>query len=447
MRLRTREATLFNPVKLYCNSLQRARFYHAFDHRDDYQRVPAAEVFRQHHLPRSTAYNWLCERDEIGQVAARRHDGRVEKQLLRGTRGLGRPHKISDSTLSQLIQSDQGSRRRRLQTQLRVASIDASHRTLQRSLRDRKRAGMCRASTQKEITEPQASQRQHYSAVNQYNPAVGYRDGVQFTDEAHMALDDYPADWILRVEGQRSAPENVVNHPDRGANVVHFAAWINYYTKAEELIFYNDEYDDYVAPKPPPKPRRRPTTDSPGDYEARVREWEAAKAREPVIVKPGNSMRAIHYVENILPKYCTAYDSLVARSDELRADVPVEQRYRWYLLEDNDPSHGTRNTNSLPAIYKQDRGVEILSHPANSPDLTPIEGIWTIIKERVKQQLYNMSGKLLSKKQSNSVCWRYNFAVCRYRYWVQRWIVYSISTFIEYNVDTRIIMNLESHTS
>jgi hypothetical protein len=250
---------------------------------------------------------------------------------------------------------------------------------------------MYRASTQKEITEPQASQRQNYSAVNQYNPAVGYWDGVQFTGEAHMALDDYPADWILRVEGQRSAPENLVNHPDRGANVVHFAAWINYYTKAEELIFYNDEYDDYVAPKPPPKPRRRPTTDSPGDYEARVREWEAAKAREPVIAKPGNSMRAIYYVENILPKYCTAYNSLVARSDELRAEVPVEQRYRWYLLEDNDPSHGTRNANSLPAIYKQDRGVEVISHPANSPDLNPIEGIWNIIKERVRQQLYNLN--------------------------------------------------------
>ena len=303
--------TPFNPVKSHCNSLQRARF----DHKDDYQRVLAAEVFRQHHLLRSTAYDWLRERDGIGQVSARRHDGRVEKQLLRGTRGPGRPHKIPDSTLNQLIQSDQGSRRRKLQTELRVASIDASHRTLQRSLRDRKCAGMYSASTQKKITKPQASQRQNYFAINQYKPAVGYWDGINFTDEAHMALDDYPADWILRVEGQRSAPENVVNHPDRGANVVHFAAWINYYTKAEELIFYNDEYDDYVAPKPPPKPppkpRSRPTTDSPGDYEARVHEWEAAKARELVIVKPGNSMRAIYYVENILPKYCTACPSSI----------------------------------------------------------------------------------------------------------------------------------------
>ena len=391
MRLRAREVTPFNSVKPYCSSLQRARFYYAFDHKDDYQHVPAAEVFKQHHLSKSTAYDWLRERDEIGQIAARRHDGRVEKQLLRGTRGPGRPYKIPDSQLNQLVQSDQSSRRQRLQAQLRNSGINASRRTLQRSLRDRKNAGMYRASNQKEITNPQASQRQNYAAVNQYKPVIGHWDGVQFTDEAHMALNDFPADWILRVVGQRSAPDNVVNHPNRGTNVVHFAAWVNYYTKADELTFYNDEYDDHVPPKPPPKPRRRPTTDKPGEYETRVREWEAAKAREPQIIKPGNSMRASYYVEKILPLYCSAYDSLVAQSDELRADVPVEQRYNWYLLEDNDPSHGTRNRDSLPAVYRRDRGVASIQHPANSPDLNPIEGIWNIIKERVRQQLYNIN--------------------------------------------------------
>jgi hypothetical protein len=50
---------------------------------------------------------------------------------------------------------------------------------------------------------------------------------------------------------------------------------------ADELIFYNDEYYDRQLPKPPPKPRKRPTTDQPGDWDARVREWEASKARQP----------------------------------------------------------------------------------------------------------------------------------------------------------------------
>jgi hypothetical protein len=149
---------------------------------------------------------------------------------------------------------------------------------------------MFRASTQKGITDPQASQRQNYCATSQYQPVIGYWDGVQFTDEAHMALDDFSAEWILRVLGERSAPQNVITQPEKSANVVHFAAWINYYERAADLTFYNDEYDDHVTPKPPPKPRRRPATDQLGDWEARIRQWEAEKAREPLVIKPGNSM-------------------------------------------------------------------------------------------------------------------------------------------------------------
>ena len=86
-----------------------------------------------------------------------------------------------------------------------------------------------------------------------------------------MALDDFPSEWILRIFGERNKPENIVDYKEsKSSNVVHFAAWINYYTKAEELTFYNDEYDDYIPPKPEPKPRRRLTTDGLGDYERRI---------------------------------------------------------------------------------------------------------------------------------------------------------------------------------
>lgn len=42
-----------------------------------------------------------------------------------------------------------------------------------------------------------------------------------FTDEAHMALDNFPDDWILRVIGERFWPENIVEKIDQTANVVH----------------------------------------------------------------------------------------------------------------------------------------------------------------------------------------------------------------------------------
>ncbi|KAB2099619.1 hypothetical protein AG0111_0g12050 [Alternaria gaisen] len=87
-----------------------------------------------------------------------------------------------------------------------------------------------------------------------------------FTGEAHMALDD----WILRV-------------------IVHFAAWVNYYTKAEKLTFYNDEYDDVEPVEPPPNPRQRPKTEMSKQYDDRVRQWEAEKAKIPVVTNPATA--------------------------------------------------------------------------------------------------------------------------------------------------------------
>jgi hypothetical protein len=202
-----------------------------------------------------------------------------------------------------------------------------------------------------------------------------------------MSFDDFPDDWILRVVGSREDTENMVNRPQRTANVVHFAGWINYYAMADELTFYNDEYDDVVPVQPEPKPRRRPTTETEGEYHQRVIEWEARKPRKPEVTKPGNSMRASYYTEKILPIYCDAVNKLRSQSDQLRLHLHSEVRYNWYLQEDNDPSHGTKNPDSLPYQFKVKRGVLFYKHPPNSPDLNPIEGIWNIIKQRVKQYL------------------------------------------------------------
>jgi hypothetical protein len=100
---------------------------------------------------------------------------------------------------------------------------------------------------------------------------------------------------------------------------------------ASELTFYNNEYDDVGPVKPEQKPRRRPATKTDAQYQARLTEGEARKPREPIILKPGNSMRASYYVNNILPLYCDAYNALKARSDKLRADILLQDRYNWYL--------------------------------------------------------------------------------------------------------------------
>jgi transposase len=250
---------------------------------------------------------------------------------------------------------------------------------------------MFRASTQKAITDSQAQLRKDYTSTMRNHPVVGHWDGFQFTDEAHMSLQDFSQAWILRVIGTRTNPENMVMKPPITANVVHFAGWITYHEKAEELIFYNDKYDDYIPPVSPPKPKFRPTTKTRDQYNDRVRHWEAEKAREPEVKKPGNSMRASYYTDNILPIYCDAYDSMKARANQLRQHVPRYNRNAFYLIKDNDSSHSTHNPSSLPAVYKLRRGVLTVLHPPNSLDLNPIEAIWNIIKNKVKEYLDNIN--------------------------------------------------------
>ena len=50
------------------------------------------------------------------------------------------------------------------------------------------------------------------------------------------------------------------------------AGWVNWYGKADKLEFYNDEEDYIDQPPMPPKPRRRPKTETDVEYEARLKE-------------------------------------------------------------------------------------------------------------------------------------------------------------------------------
>ena len=62
----------------------------------------------------------------------------------------------------------------------------------------------------------------------------------------------------------------------------------------------------------------------------------------------------------------------------------------WLLQEDGDPSHGMRRR-GLAQEYKDAYGIQNLTHPAQSPDLNPIEGIWAIIKQRLRRRVFDSS--------------------------------------------------------
>jgi hypothetical protein len=68
---------------------------------------------------------------------------------------------------------------------------------------------MFKATKQKKSTPAQQHQRRSYNDERRVFPVVGFWDGVLFTDEAHMALGDFPEEWILRVLGERFKPKKL----------------------------------------------------------------------------------------------------------------------------------------------------------------------------------------------------------------------------------------------
>ncbi|KIM94036.1 hypothetical protein OIDMADRAFT_136698, partial [Oidiodendron maius Zn] len=60
----------------------------------------------------------------------------------------------------------------------------------------------------------------------------------------------------------------------------------------------------------------------------------------------------------------------------------------WLIQEDGDPSHGMRKR-GLVQKYKEAHDIQNLDHPAQSPDLNLIEGIWAIIKQQLRRRIFN----------------------------------------------------------
>jgi hypothetical protein len=82
-----------------------------------------------------------------------------------------------------------------------------------------------------------------------------------------------------------------------------------------------------------------------------------------------------YYCERLLPVYIEAIQK--ARSQDEGFPNP------WVFQEDNNPSHSHKKPGLAHGI-KEASWIDTIIHPVPSPDLNPMEGVWNIIKQRIR---------------------------------------------------------------
>lgn len=301
---------------------------------------------------------------------------------LRSTRKvskkLGRKSKVTKAMCQMLVDPTRNPvRDQHYEAQIEYHNLPIKRRQLQRKLKELVHAQRFKmAFVKKQVSAANKEERVAYGTQHKGKTIEDFWSCITFTDEAHHDPNAQPVGYVLREEGgnRRYADENIQERPEMKGTAFHIAAWINWWGKSAKLEFYNDEEDTEEQPPMPPKPRRRPTTETQEEHEARVKEWEATKPHKVEKRVKGNHMTQKYYVERLLPVYIEA-----VQGERLRTQNQV------YLQEDGDPSHGMRKE-GLAAELKATNWVINIKHPAQSPDLNPIEGIWNIIKQRIRQR-------------------------------------------------------------
>ena len=194
---------------------------------------------------------------------------------------------------------------------------------------------------------------------------------IHWTDEAHIDRAQAIDQWIFREQGHSEGL--LMEQPAVGSLVLHIAASVSWHHKSD-LIFYNDEHwgTEHIHELwKAQKPRRNRASKSEEEFQTELLKWK--NSQPPETVKRGNSMTQQYYTQQILPQHVDYIQKQKA------AGFPA------ILMEDGDPSHGHRSNDNLAHLARVKARIQLHDHPAQSPDLNPIEGVWLLLNERLKQ--------------------------------------------------------------
>lgn len=331
-------------------------------------------------IHRNTGYNWLRKRRELGSPA-RHHTRKLSNRL-------GPASKVTKKTVELLLSPSRNPAR----DQAYEAQMEFHHipLTTTRQLRKRIQAEAPGAKRFKQAYSKTSFSKKNVDARRKHGQTYSGKsieDTFQFwvcSDEAHLDPSAQQAGFILRKPGTRLEPENIQMRGNKTGVVFHIAGWCNWWALAPELMFYHDEEEKTEQPKRPRKPRRS-KKDTDEEWEKKLALWQESLPH-PVEVKPkGNSMTGAYYTQRILPGLITAVQNLRTRF-QIKG---IEEHF--ILLEDNDRSHGhtlPHKPDTIQDKTKKEAGVQIIEHPAKSPDVNPQEAVWNILKARVKKRVW-----------------------------------------------------------
>jgi hypothetical protein len=373
-----RASTPDRPIKAKeFDTIKRSAFFRDYDQFHGSKTL--GTISADNNISDRTARRWLAERRDIGSPAYR--------HMRQRSKVLGRKSRVSKETCQMLVSPSRNPVRDQLyEAQIQYHHIPIQPRQLIRRLKSctKNAQRFKQAYVGKVLSKKNRTTRVTYGEEHQDKSIHDYWQYLFFTDEAHIDPSSCGASWILREEGTREDTENIQERPEKEGVKLHIAAWVNWNMKCEKLLFYHDEEEHTEQPLRPPKPRRRPRTETQEQWEARLLEWEALLPH-PVDVKPkGNSMTQKYYTEHLLPVYISAIQN-----------ARLTKAGPWILQEDNDGSHGTRGKKkNMAKLLKEANWIDTLVHPAQSPDLNPIEACWNILKQRVRQRVWRSLAEL-----------------------------------------------------